>query len=65
MRISMHEALFPGHKSTLEQTDPELIELFDNFAFDEVVEHSPLDLQTRGATQYDQPRHRDDAAREG
>jgi 4-carboxymuconolactone decarboxylase len=30
----MHEALFPGHKSTLEQTDPELIELFDNFAFD-------------------------------
>jgi hypothetical protein len=22
----MHEALVPGHKSTLEQTDPELIE---------------------------------------
>ena len=43
----IHESLFPAHNSTLEQTDPELIELFDNFAFDEVVEHSPLDLKTR------------------
>lgn len=25
-----HEELFPNHKSTLEVTDPELIELFDN-----------------------------------
>jgi hypothetical protein len=30
-----HEQLFPGHVSTLAVTDPELIEYFDNFAFDE------------------------------
>ena len=28
---------FPGHVSTLAVTDPELIEIFDNFAFDEVL----------------------------
>jgi len=43
----LHEELFPDHRSTLEQTDPELIELFDNFAFDEVIEHGQLDLKTR------------------
>jgi 4-carboxymuconolactone decarboxylase len=29
-----HDKLFPGHVSTLAVTDPELIETFDNFAFD-------------------------------
>ena len=42
-----HEQLFPGHVSTLAVTDPELIEVFDNFAFDEVLQHSRLDLRTR------------------
>ena len=28
-------------------TDPELIEVFDNFAFDEVLRHSSLDARTR------------------
>ena len=42
-----HEQLFPGHVSTLAVTDPELIEVFDNFAFDEVLRHSRLDLRTR------------------
>ncbi len=42
-----HEQLFPGHVSTLKVTDPELIEVFDNFAFDEVLRHSDLDLRTR------------------
>lgn len=42
-----HEALFPGHISTLAVTDPELIEVFDNFAFDEVLRHSSLDTHTR------------------
>jgi 4-carboxymuconolactone decarboxylase len=28
-----HDELFPGHVSTLAATDPELIEIFDNFAF--------------------------------
>ena len=42
-----HERLFPDHVSTLAVTDPELIETFDNFAFDEVVSQSKLDLRTR------------------
>jgi len=32
-----HDELFPGHVSTLKVSDPELIEYFDNFAFDEVL----------------------------
>jgi len=32
-----HAEQFPGHVSTLAVTDPELIEYFDNFAFDEIL----------------------------
>jgi 4-carboxymuconolactone decarboxylase len=42
-----HDELFPGHVSTLKITDPELIEVFDNFAFDEVLARSSLDTRTR------------------
>lgn len=42
-----HEQLFQGRQSTLSITDPELIELFDNFAFDEVVSHGRLETKTR------------------
>jgi len=42
-----HDELFPGPVSTLAQTDPELIEYFDNFAFDEVLRHGDLDTRTR------------------
>lgn len=42
-----HDELFPGHVSTLAVTDPELIEIFDNFAFDEVLSHGNLDARTR------------------
>jgi 4-carboxymuconolactone decarboxylase len=42
-----HDELFPGHVSTLAVTDPELIETFDNFAFDEVLRESRLDTRTR------------------
>jgi len=42
-----HDELFPGHVSTLAVTDPELIEIFENFAFDEVLSHSSLDARTR------------------
>ena len=42
-----HEELFPNHKSTLKITDPELIEVFDNFAFDEVLSYGNLDARTR------------------
>jgi len=43
----IHNELFPGHVSTLAVTDPELIETFDNFAFDEVLAYSELDTRTR------------------
>jgi 4-carboxymuconolactone decarboxylase len=42
-----HDELFPGHVSTLAVTDPELIEVFDNFAFDEVLSHGSLNARTR------------------
>lgn len=42
-----HDELFPGHVSTLAVTDPELIEVFDNFAFDEVLQPSDLEPSTR------------------
>src|SRR4051812_47488438 len=42
-----HDELFPGHVSTLAVTDPELIEYFDNFAFDEVLQYGDLDTRTR------------------
>jgi 4-carboxymuconolactone decarboxylase len=42
-----HDTLFPGHVSTLAVTDPELIEVFDNFAFDEVLRDGKLDVRTR------------------
>lgn len=42
-----HEELFPNHQSKLAVTDPELIEVFDNFAFDEVIAHNDLDIRTR------------------
>jgi 4-carboxymuconolactone decarboxylase len=42
-----HDELFPGHVSTLAVTDPELIEVFDNFAFDEVLSHGGMETRTR------------------
>ena len=45
--VKNHEELFPNHKSTLQQTDPDLIEIFDNFAFDEVMSRGGLDTRTR------------------
>ena len=47
MALKNHEELFPNHKSTLKVTDPELIEVFDNFAFDEVLRYGNLDTRTR------------------
>lgn len=42
-----HEELFPDYESKVSATDPELIALFDNFAFDEVISHDKLDVKTR------------------
>jgi len=44
---SNHDELFPGHVSTLAQTDPELIEYFDNFAFGDVLAQGSLNARTR------------------
>ncbi len=42
-----HAALFGEHRSSLAQTDPEFVEYFDNFAFDEVIAHDDLDVRVR------------------
>lgn len=42
-----HEKMFPGYVSDFLRTDPEFIERFDNFAFDEVVNRDDLDDKTR------------------
>lgn len=42
-----HDKMFPNDVSVFSETDPEFIELFDNFAFDEVVNQDDLDDKTR------------------
>lgn len=42
-----HDALFPGHVSTLAGSDPELVEIFGNFAFDEILRRSELPTRLR------------------
>lgn len=42
-----HDQLFPNHESTLKVTDPELIEIFDNWAFGDVLKDQTLDTRTR------------------
>lgn len=42
-----HEKMFPGYQSKFLETDPEFIERFDNFAFDEVIAQVDLDDRTR------------------
>jgi len=45
--IKNHEELWPGYDSKAAQTDPELIEIFDNWAFDEVIRSGNIDSKTR------------------
>lgn len=45
--IKNHEELWPNYQSKARQTDPELIEVFDNFAFDEVIGHDTMEPKTR------------------
>ena len=42
-----HEKMFPNYRSQFAETDPEFVERFDNFAFDEVVNNDDLDDRTR------------------
>jgi 4-carboxymuconolactone decarboxylase len=45
------DELSPGQISTFAGTDPELIEMFDHFAFDEVLQHGDLDTRERQMVQ--------------
>ena len=42
-----HEKMFPNYTSVLSETDPEFMERFENFAFDEVINQDDLDDKTR------------------
>lgn len=42
-----HEKMFPGYVSGFLKTDPEFIERFENFAFDEVVNQDDMDDKIR------------------
>ena len=42
-----HEKMFPGYQSEFLETDPEFMERFENFAFDEVIGQDDLDDKTR------------------
>lgn len=45
--VETRAKLFSGCESELAATDPELIEIFDNFAFAEVLGYGDLDVKTR------------------
>ncbi|PWS27531.1 4-carboxymuconolactone decarboxylase [Pedobacter yonginense] len=42
-----HEELWPNYVSKAAQTDPELIQVFDNFAFDQVIAHDKMETKIR------------------
>ena len=44
---SYHEKMFPGYVSKFLETDPEFIERFDNFAFDEVINQPGVGLDDK------------------
>lgn len=45
--LAYHEKMFPGYVSDFLRTDPEFIERFDSFAFDEVVNEDSAKLPDR------------------
>jgi 4-carboxymuconolactone decarboxylase len=45
--IKNHKELWPDYESKASPTDPELIEVFDNFAFDDVISHHAMDVKDR------------------
>jgi 4-carboxymuconolactone decarboxylase len=42
-----HKELWPEYVSMAKQTDPELVTVFDNFAFDEVLKHNNMPVKER------------------
>ncbi len=47
LAIMNHEELWPNYISKAKETDPDLIEVFDNFAFDDVIKHGDMVTKTR------------------
>lgn len=45
--IMNHEELWPNYISKIKETDPDLIEIFENFAFDDVISHHEMDVKLR------------------
>lgn len=45
--VKNHEILWPDYVSKAKETDPDLIRVFDNFAFDEVISHDTMDVKLR------------------
>lgn len=45
--IENHEQLWPEYISKAKETDADLIEIFDNFAFDELINHDKMDVKLR------------------
>ena len=45
--IKNHDQLWPDYQSKAKNTDPDLIEVFDNFAFDEVIKQDTMGTKVR------------------
>lgn len=45
--LNYRQKMFPNYESKLAVTDPDFIEFFDNFAFDEVINQNNIDDKTR------------------
>jgi len=45
--INNHKELWPDYISKANETDPDLINIFDNFTFDEVIKHDTMHTKTR------------------
>lgn len=53
-----YDELFPNHVSTLKVTDPELVEMWGNWAFGDVRKDERLDTRTRLLVQLAAPSER-------
>lgn len=45
--LAYHDMLWPDYKSKVKNSDPDLVTVFDNFAFDEVANHDTMDVKIR------------------
>lgn len=45
--LAYHSLLWPDYMSKVKASDPDLVTVFDNFAFDEVINHDTMDVKIR------------------